>query len=310
MRVMEMGFDRLIGYVAHNLTLGTSASRTVRLRNANDEVLRRLIIENLTSLRRILEWNALHGIKMFRITSDLIPYATHEVNRIPWWEEFNGRFELLGDMIAENRFVISMHPGQYTLLSSPDREVVERSKADLRYHSRVLDLLGLDERSKIITHLGGGYGDKASAIRRWVDNWGSLGAPAASRIVIENDERIYTLEECLEVSEATGVPVVFDFLHHTLNPGGFKDYREAMERALGTWPSDLVPEIHYSDQQPGARRGSHAQTVDVPNFLRFWNETEDMSFNAMLETKDKELSVLKIYEALGISETGPLAGSS
>lgn len=288
-----------IGYVAQNLTLGTSASRTVRVRNVTDQKLRELISENLASLKEIIEWNARHGIHLYRITSNLIPYASHESNRLLWWEEYVDVFRQIGGLIAESEMVVSMHPGQYTLLSSLDEGTTARALAEIEYHSRVIDELGLDTKTNIVLHLGGAYGDKPSAIERWVRNYRRLSPRAAERIVLENDDRLYTVDDCLVANKETGSPIVFDRLHYDLNPGAYSEYREALEAALSTWPTGRTPEIHYSNAADG-RRGRHSETIDLRQFLQFWEETADLDFDIMLETKDKEQSVLKIFKALGI----------
>ncbi len=293
---------RLIGYVAQNLTLGTSASRTARLKNVTDDIIRKLTQHNLSSLREILEWNAANRIRLYRISSSLIPYASHPVNRVDWGTEFRGQFESLGRFITDNGLVVGMHPGQYTLLSSPDQDITRRSFAEIEYHNRVLDLLGQGPQAKIVLHLGGAYGDKVSAVSRWIKNWQQLPPGARRRIVVEHDDRIYTVADCLAVHRIIGIPVVFDLLHYQLNPDDSLPYREALERCLAIWPPDITPEVHYSNESP-IGRGAHSETVDVEQFKKFWLETADLEFNIILETKDKELSVLKIYQELGLGKT-------
>jgi UV DNA damage endonuclease len=148
---------KLIGYAAHNLTLNTSASKTVRLKNVNNEVLRKLTTENLTSLRKIIEWNIDHDIYFYRISSNLIPFASHHVNKIDWPKEFQKYFTKIGKLISDNQIIVSMHPGQYTVLSSPDNAVTKRAIAEIEYHNTVLDLLNTSFNAKIIIHLGGKY---------------------------------------------------------------------------------------------------------------------------------------------------------
>ena len=65
-----------LGYACVNTQLPSSA-RTVRLANATPERLRELIAANLDALEAILRWNAEHDIAVFRLTSNLIPLASH-----------------------------------------------------------------------------------------------------------------------------------------------------------------------------------------------------------------------------------------
>jgi len=85
-----------------------------------------------------------------------------------------------------------MHPGQYTVMNSPSEEVVKKSIAEIEYHTKFLDSLGIDYSNKIIIHIGGEYGDKSSAIQRFSDNIKALSDSARSRLVLENDEKIFT----------------------------------------------------------------------------------------------------------------------
>lgn len=289
---------KLIGYVGHNTTLKTSASRTARLRNINDQVLRRLIAENLESLRQIIEWNIEHQILYYRITSGLVPYASHKINRLGWAKEYSPVFDDIGCLLQKTGMLVAMHPGQYTVLSSPDQDVVRRSLEEIEYHNTVLDLLKTGSEAKITVHLGGSYTDKKAAIGRWMDNFRLLSDGAKRRLAIENDEKVYTISDCLLVHTQTGVPVVFDYFHHQLNPDGHT-YLEALEKCLTTWTKQHEkPEVHFSTQAPDKRPGAHAASIDTNEFMRFYQETEHLDFNILLETKDKELSVLKVMQLL------------
>ena len=79
-----------IGYACVNTEL-PSASRTMRLANATPERLREVTALNLDALEAILRWNVAHGIDVFRISSNTMPFGSHPVNTVRWWEEFAGR---------------------------------------------------------------------------------------------------------------------------------------------------------------------------------------------------------------------------
>ena len=120
-----------IGYPCINLSIGCKSDSTFRLKSYTDERLRSTIENNLDCLQRILQFNVEHDILFFRITSDLVPFASHPVCRFDWQDHFRDRFIEIGDFITRYKIRVSMHPGQYTVLNSPDISVVERSKKEL-----------------------------------------------------------------------------------------------------------------------------------------------------------------------------------
>ncbi|HZW04828.1 MAG TPA: UV DNA damage repair endonuclease UvsE [Anaerolineaceae bacterium] len=286
-----------LGYAALNTQLPGS-NRTLRLRNATPERIIALGRQNLAALLAILEWNRAHGIRVFRISSDIIPFGSHPVNDLPWWEVLEPELTAVGTLVRTAGMRVSMHPGQFTVINSIRPEVVESSAAELVYHARLLDALGVDTRHKIVIHLGGVYGDKAASLRRFSEAFARLPANVQSRLVVENDEKNYTLADALAVSERTGAPVVFDIFHHGWNPSLAElSLRGLVERAAGTWKeSDGRPKLHYSDPWPGKPPGSHSQSVDVEAFAAFYRQVGDLEIDVMLEVKDKEQSVLRLYE--------------
>jgi len=297
-----------IGYPCINLSLDCRPSRTLRLANLTWDRLRALVAGNLACLERIVRWNAERGLLFLRITSDLVPLASHPANRFPWEEEFAPDFSRIGDLIRAARMRISMHPGQYTLLNSPRPEVVAAARADLAYHARVLDLLGLDRTAKIQIHIGGRYGDKAAALERFVREVERLDPAVRARLVVENDERLFNLDDCLAVSRATGLPVLLDVFHREVYPDG-RTLPEALAAARATWgPQDGPPMVDYSSPLPGGRPGSHAHTLDEAHFRRFLAESAPHDFDLMLEVKDKEQSALRALEIWASCRLGNYSG--
>lgn len=287
-----------IGYPCINLSLDCRPSRTFRLANLSWERLRETVAGNLACLERIVRWNIEHGLLFFRITSDLIPLASHPDNRFPWDEFFAPDFARIGALIRENKMRISMHPGQHTVLNSPRQAVVDAARRDLEYHVRVLELLELDETAKIQIHLGGLYGDKQAALRRFVQEVERLDPRIRAHLVVENDERLFNFDDCLWVSQETGLPVLLDVFHWEVYlDNGHATLREALTAAKATWkPADGLPMVDYSSPLPGGRLGSHAYTLDEAHFCRFLRESYPHDFDLMLEIKDKEQSALRARE--------------
>jgi UV DNA damage endonuclease len=287
-----------IGYPCINLSLPCRSSRTFRLRSYTDERLLATVDGNLRCLGEILRYNADHGLLFFRITSDLVPFASHPVCTADWQGAFRERFAELGAFIRDHRMRISMHPDQFILLNAKDPGILDRSVRELAYHAEVLDLLGLDTTAKIQLHVGGVYGDPSASIARFVDRYLGLDEPIARRLAIENDDRRYSVRDCLEIHAETAVPVIFDSLHHRVNSSG-EPVAEIFPRVGATWgASDGIPMVDYSSQDPGGRPGRHAATIDLPDFLAFAKEVRPFDVDIMLEIKDKERSALRALAVL------------
>lgn len=287
-----------VGYACVNTRLPSSA-RTLRLGRVTPERLLELAAANLDALETILRWNVAHGIQVFRLTSNVIPFASHPVNELRWWEELQARFEDLGVLMREQELRISTHPGQFTILSSERPSVVDAAVAELEYHARLLTAFGLDESHKIVLHVGSGHADPERAFARFAAGFARLSPDASARLVLENDER-WPVELVLELAGPLGRPVVFDVFHHELAPSLENlGIRDVVARCASTWALvDGRQEVHFSTQEPGKRAGAHAATLDGPAFAAFVATVGDLPLDCVLEVKDKENSVLRALELL------------
>jgi UV DNA damage endonuclease len=144
--------------------------------------------------------------------------------------------------------------------------------------------------------VGGVYGDREASLARFIARAKLLPETIRRRLVIENDERSYNLADCLQVAEATGLPVVLDAYHHALSNRG-ESVAVALAAAAETWSSeDGPPIVDYSSPLPGGRFGQHAESLDEADFRAFLAASRETDFDVMLEIKDKELSALRAVE--------------
>lgn len=296
-----------VGYACLALGVPGSAQKSCTLRTATPQKLCEVIGANLAALQQLVWYNAANGIKVFRISSDLIPFGSSPANTLPWQQQFAPQFAQLASEIAKAGLRVSMHPGQYTVLNSPDETVVANAIADLDYHETVLRLLGAGTESKLVLHVGGVYGDKVAALARFRQNFARLSPAVRSRLVLENDERCYHIADVLALAQAVGVPAVFDNLHHAINPPPGPPQPDAVwvARCAKTWGNaDGRQKIHYSQQSPGGRPGAHSATIELGEFLNFCAPLADNPLDIMLEVKDKNISALKCRAGL-LSAPGP-----
>jgi UV DNA damage endonuclease len=288
-----------LGFVASVLSENLSTSRTCRLRNATDERIRELIVENLTALDRVTGFLERQRILLYRISSNLIPFASHRVNTIPWWEEYAAAFSRIGARLRALDVRISTHPGQHTVLNSPDRAIVSAAVSELVYHARLLDALGADATCKIVVHIGGLYAASERAARdRFVAAATALPDGVRRRLVVENDDRLFDADEVLAAGRAAGVPVVFDWLHHRANPCR-RPISEVLAEIFQTWTAaDGRPKVHLSSQARRAPAGAHATFVAARDVIAFLRVAPSTPFDCMLEAKAKERALLKLREDL------------
>jgi UV DNA damage endonuclease len=282
-----------IGYVGINTEL-PSANKTFRLAGYTEKRMLEVARSNLTALQNILQWNLDHAITLFRITSGLIPFGSSYVNSGSWKTELKTEFASLGAFARRHAMRLSMHPGQYTVLNSPDLKVYHRAIDDLEYHNAVLDLMGLDSGHIIIIHGGGAYGNKGKYLALLKERIIELPEHLKLRLALENDEKVYTAEEILSVCIQTGVAGIFDNLHHKVLPS-FKGQgiHEVIEQFSVTW-SGRRQKVHYSDQDPEKGNGAHSRSVNVKNFGNYLKEIRGLELDIMLEVKDKQTSVLRL----------------
>lgn len=298
------------GYVAMSVVLkDCSPSRTITLQNLSridsekDRFARlgSIARENLKNTQRLFSHNRAHAIKVFRITSKLIPLATHPIaENWDWFAEVEDELKSLGDYARENAFRISAHPDHFTLLNSPREEVTEASIRDLEYHLRIMDGMGLDSSAKLVMHVGGSYGNKEASIKRFIQKYKLLSNELKQRIVLENDDKIYTARDVLGLCQELKIPMVLDIHHHWCNNHD-DDIGEYLADIFATWEGEArPPKIHLSSPKDEKNFRSHADNVEAPFFLDFLARAKQLErdFDVMLEAKNKDQALFNLLADL------------
>lgn len=297
---------RHLGYACLNVTLGTK-SRTVRLANLRTEKLVPVIAQNLDAVLDALRWNVDHDIRFFRVSSDLIPFATHPDFPFDWRSAFGWKFDEIRRLVKREDLRVTSHPGQYTVLNSPEERVVEAAVAELEHQAEVLQRID-PKQGTMTLHVGGVYGDKDAALDRFRRNVERLSDDARSRLVLENDDRLYHVDDVLGLCEDLGLGLVFDYFHHQCHPPEdvMEDgLAERLERVAATWDG-RVPKFHLSSRKPGTTT-SHADYIEADDFAAFQRLMDgvggDAPYDLMLEAKQKECALLRLTEDVGAAET-------
>ncbi len=210
---------------------------------------------SLELLDTVLDYLKAERLDMYRLSSDIAPYATH-----PDMPQFHG---MVAESDAELRAFgakaraydirLSFHPSQYVLLNSPDTELTRKSIWDLSSQAEMLDRMEQDDEAVMITHVGGVYDDHEASRARWIEGWDRCPAHVKRRLVLENDDIRFSAADVLWIHERTGVRCVFDYQHFwCLNPER-REMRDTLERFVSTWPAAARPKIHFSSPRTELR---------------------------------------------------------
>ncbi|QTM98424.1 UV DNA damage repair endonuclease UvsE [Sediminibacillus dalangtanensis] len=296
------------GYVSIALSLWeASPSHTLTFTNwkkmdkdSRKEKLHHLTEQNLTNTLRALHYNIAHGIDIYRMSSSLVPLATHPEVKWDFVTPFRCLFEEIGDLVKKHKLRVSFHPNQFTLFTSPQDHVTANAILDMTYHYEMLEAMGLHKEATMNIHVGGAYGNKQEAIERFNQNFIKLEEDIRRQTTLENDDKTYTAEETLQICETHSVPFVFDYHHHWANPGE-GDYRELLPRIFATWEgTGKPPKFHLSSPKSKKLFRAHADYVEKDFAMEFINALKNHGDSAdiMIEAKAKDKAALKLVEEL------------
>ncbi|CAH1214674.1 UV DNA damage endonuclease [Paenibacillus auburnensis] len=308
------------GYVAMSTVIkDCSPSKTMTMSSFNklgdrEAALRRLeqlAKMNLHNTLRLLKHNVGSDIKVYRLTSKLIPLATHP--DLQDWNPFAAlaeEFAEVGEYIKKHGLRVSFHPDHFTVLSTPRPEVLASSVRDLQHHTDMLDALGLAATAKNNIHIGGAYGDKPAASARFRENFAALPARLQERMTLENDDKTFNAPETLEVSRSLGLPMVLDIHHQWVNNEGELPW-ELWPDIMKTWKSELAltdvrpgellpPKIHVSSPRSPSDPRSHADGVEPAPLLAFLKRiaADTPAVDVMIEAKLKDGALFGLMDAM------------
>lgn len=299
-----------LGLCCLNITMRESkptvfSSRTMIIRTVKEkgiECLKEKIIQNLKDTIKLMQWNEENGIKVFRLSSHLFPHKSNPKIDNYTFEFAKPYLKLIGKLAKKYNQRLTFHPGQYNVVGTPNKKVFLQTINDLSYHAEVLDLMDMGIDSVMVVHGGGLYGDKEKTMERWCEQYKLLPENIRKRLVLENCEKCFSIEDCLKISEKVNIPVVFDTHHYEcynlLHPENqMKPAVEYIEAILNTWKRrGIKPKFHVSEQGNG-RTGHHSDYIEViPDYLMEIPEKYNTHIDIMIEAKKKELAIKKLYE--------------
>lgn len=291
-----------IGYACINLSLGKkiTTNRTMVKRTfiaKGVDYVSDLVLQNVADLEKIIDWNEEMGIKMYRMSSEMFPWATeYEFTELKDWNEIQKILQRCGAKATMYKQRLSFHPGPFNVLVSPKENVVLNTIKDLEVHGRIMDAMELSKTpyNKINIHCNGVYGDKQSAMDRFITNFDKLSNSVKSRLTIENDDKasMYSVKDLMYIHNKINIPIVFDYHHHTFNTGDLSE-RDALALAITTWPKGITPAVHYSESKALHENNIKIKAQAHSDYIATIPNTYDMDVDIMVEAKQKDLAILK-----------------
>lgn len=291
-------------------------SRTCRISTMREKgisYVKELCFQNLEDLKKMLIWNKENGIHVFRLSSEMFPHISNpemmvineeegiEYYKMEWARE---KLAEIGNIAKKLKIRLTFHPGQYNQVGAKDENVFVKTKIDLKWHAKVLEMLGTDN-AVMVVHGGGTYGNKQETINRWEKNYHRLPEIIKRYLVLENCEKCYSVEDLLPLCQACNIPLVYDTHHYScytiLHPDEKqKPIEDLIPSILETWKKKgIKPKFHISEQGSG-RCGHHSDYIEtIPDHVINIPKCLGVSIDLMVEAKMKEQAILRLYKKYG-----------
>ncbi|MFT4415348.1 UV DNA damage repair endonuclease UvsE [Fredinandcohnia humi] len=256
--------------------------------------------QNLNNTLRMLHYNVAHEIELYRMSSSIVPLATHPEAKWDYRTIFKKELYEIGKFVKKHKLRVSLHPNQYTLFTSDKKQITMNAVSDMQYHYDLFEGMDLikDDIVNINIHVGGAYGDKSKALERFHKNIKFLPKEVKQKTTLENDDKTYTAEETLVVCKKENISMVFDYHHHMANLSG-DNLMQILADTFATWSHRrLPPKVHISSPKSEKVFRSHADYVSLDFIMPFLKATKelDIDYDIMIEAKQKDKALLRLVD--------------
>ena len=286
-----------LGYACiSNVVSGTSSSPytySEYLNKKNLDKLDNVILSNLKGLDKIIDYNIKNNIHFYRISSKIIPLATKDDVMFDYINKYREIYEEIGNKIRKNNMRVDFHPDQFCVINSTKKDVLENSIEILNYHYNLLNALGVDNKILVI-HVGSSVFGKDSSIRRFINSFSKLPAYLKKIIAIENDDKIFNIEDVCYISDILIVPVVLDYHHYMCNRSDID-----IKKIFDSWKG-IVPKVHFSSPKSNKEFRAHSEYVDSDEFIKFLSiiKQYDRDVDIMIEAKGKDDALFRLVREI------------
>lgn len=253
---------------------------------------------NIYDLEKILNYNIENQIHFYRLTSNLIPLGTHPGVDFNYRKYLKKDFEYIGNIIRKSNMRVDSHPDHFNVINSIKDSVVENTIKSLKFQSQIFEDINYEE-GKMIIHIGSSQGGKEESIKRFIDNLRYFPDEVVNRLILENDDKVFTAQDVIHISKETKLPMVLDVHHHIC-----KNNEEKIEYILkdifDTWNEEVLPpKIHFSSPRDFEKDRKHADLINPREFLNFIylvKKEVNRDFDVMIEAKKKDLALKQLIE--------------
>ena len=294
-----------LGYVALSKALDdVTTSSTITYtnyinKNYNTSKLLEITKNNLDSLYEIIKYNVKNNFHFYRLTSKLVPLATHDKVDFDYITPLLDEYKKIGKLINDNNIRVDTHPDQYAVLNSMDSKIVKNTVEILEYHYKIMDAIGIKDKI-IILHVGSSACGKKASITRFINNFNKLPDHIKKCIAVENDDKVYNIKDVLELCHKINVPMVLDY-HHFICNNEKEDINDYLKEIIDIWDGKL-PKMHFSSPKSKLKKEfrSHSDYINKECFIKFINilKKQDKDIDIMLEAKAKDDAVSRLARCL------------
>lgn len=290
-----------LGYVALSKAIENSF-KTITYTNylkcdEKNKKMDEIVKYNLNYLFETLKYNQKNNIHFYRISSNIVPLASHKDVDFDYISPYIDLYKQIGDFIKENKMRVDMHPSEYVILNSTNKIVVENAIRELIYHYKILKALNIDN-PLLILHVGSSVLGKTNSISRFINNFNKLPSYLKTMIAIENDDKVFNIEDVLYICKKTKAKMILDYHHYICNKNS--DINNYYNEIFSTFEN--TPKMHFSSPKSKLKKDmrAHHDYIDSDSFISFLESIKNLNYDIdiMLEAKMKDDALFRLVREL------------
>ena len=282
-----------------NITPSTPYTYTEYSEKHNLDKLDNVIKSNLEDLIKILKYNVKNNIHFFRLSSKLVPLATRSDVVFDYHEPYIKYYDEIAKIIKDTNMRVDFHPDQFCILNSTRLEVINNTFEILKYHYNLLNYFNVNDKI-LVLHVGSSVFGKDNSKVRFINNFNLLPESIKGSIVIENDDKVFTLKDCIDIYNVIKIPIVLDY-HHFICNNDDSDILNLLKTVFESW-NDKTPKMHFSSPKNKTKKDfrSHHDYINSDDFIKFLKilKVFDKDVDIMIEAKQKDQALFKLVREL------------